>query len=78
MLEEEIAAIKNEIESSLNGENYKDDYVSISYSKPTERSTIDLKTFQMQEPENYNDLFKDYPKTTLIKGSYRYTFAKEE
>lgn len=73
--ENEIKDIKKKLESEyLTEEGYKDDYLTISYTKPSTSTSIDLSGLQKKEPELYDDLLNDYPKVTNRKGSYRYTF----
>lgn len=73
-LEEREKTIKASIESNLNEEGYKTDYVTVSYSSPSTTTTVDLKTLQEKEPDLYDDLLKDYPKVTNRKGSFSYRF----
>lgn len=73
-LEEREKTIKASIEANLNEEGYKTDFVTISYSKPSTSTTVDLTALSKKEPELYEDLLKDYKKETVRKGSYRYTF----
>ena len=73
-LEDREATIKKSIEDNLNEEGYKNEFITISYTKASSSTSIDLKLLQEKEPELYEDLLKDYPKTTNKKASYRYTF----
>ena len=72
---EHIKNIKKMLEEEyLTEEGYKDNDVTISFSKPTSSTSIDLKALEKKEPELYEDLLKDYSKVTERKGSYRYSF----
>lgn len=74
-LDDEIKKIKEELESAyLTEEGYKNDYVSVTYSKPSKSVSIDLKELEKKEPDLYSDLLNDYQKVTERKGSYRYSF----
>lgn len=73
-LEEREKTIKASIESNLNEEGYKTDYVTVSYSSPSTTTSVDLKALEEKEPDLYNDLLKDYPKVTTRKGSFSYRF----
>ena len=77
-LENEIAAIKEQIEAHLPDEGFKNDYVTISRKKASSKVSIDYKAFEKKEPELYNDLLKDYKKVTETKASVSYTFKKEK
>lgn len=75
LLKEKESEIKAKLESEfLTEEGYKSEYVTVSYSKPSSTTSIDLKTLQEKEPDLYNDLLKDYPKVTNKKGSFGYRF----
>lgn len=73
-LEEREKTIKSSIESNLNEEGYKTDYVTVSYSKGGTTTSIDLKKLEEKEPDLYEDLLKDYPKVTNRKASFSYRF----
>ena len=74
MLSEREKTIKKSIEGNLGEESYKTDFVTVSFTKPSTTVSIDLKKLEEKEPELYEELLTDYPKTTTRKGSYRYTF----
>lgn len=75
LLKEKESEIKAKLESEfLTEEGCKTEYVTVSYSKPSSSTSIDLKTLQEKEPDLYNDLLKDYPKVTTKKGSFSYRF----
>ena len=74
ILNEREKTIKKSIEDNLGEETYKTDFVTVSFTKPTTTISVDLKKLEEKEPELYEELLTDYPKTTTRKGSYRYTF----
>lgn len=51
--------------------SFKNEYVTISLVKGSTTTSIDLKALEEKEPELYNDLLNDYPKTTTKKDSVR-------
>ena len=72
---EEIEARKAEVRGILtNGmEQYgitsiDNDIVTITYVSPSESTTLDTKKLRAQEPKTYNDLMKQYAKTTKRRG----------
>lgn len=72
---EHIKSIKEELEKDyLTEDGYKDEEITISYSKPSCSTTIDVSRLHTEEPELYKELLEEYSKTTKRKGSYRYTF----
>ncbi len=74
-LEEEAKNIKSNLEKYyLTEKGYKDDIVSIPYTKPSTTITLDSMALQENEPKLYQDLLKDYPKITKKKGFYKYVF----
>lgn len=75
LLKEKETEIKAKLESDyLTEEGCKTEFITVSYSKPTTTTSVDLKKLQEKEPELYNDLLKDYPKVTTRKGSFSYRF----
>lgn len=74
LLNEREKKIKSSIESDLGEETYKTDFVTVSFTKPSASISIDLKKLEENEPELYEELLRDYPKSMTRKGSYRYTF----
>ena len=73
--ENHIKEIKENLENEyLTEEGYKDEFITISYSKPSKSISVDLKALEKKEPQLYSDLLNDYQKVTELKGSYRYTF----
>lgn len=76
-LENEIAAIKEQIEKELPEEGFKNDQVTISRKKASESVSIDLKKFAEKEPDYYEELLADYKKVTKRPASVSYTFKKE-
>lgn len=74
-IDEEEKAIKARLEKEyLTEEGFKNDYLTISYTKASESTSIDLKSFEEKEPELFKDLLKDYTKTTTRKASFSYRF----
>lgn len=71
-LEDQEKEIKSQLETTLTEEGYKDEFITISYSKPSETTSIDLKKLEEQEPDLFNELLADYPKVTSRKASYKY------
>lgn len=71
-LEQQEKAIREEVEKCLTEDGYKDEHITISYTKPTSSTTVDLKKLEENEPELYEDLLTDYPKVTNRKASYKY------
>ncbi len=74
-LEDEEKAIKAKLEKEhLTEEGYKNDYLTISYTKASETKSIDLKSLEEKEPELFNELLEDYTKVTARKASFSYRF----
>lgn len=65
---------KEKLEKELTDEGYKNDFVTISYSKPSESVSIDTAQLCEHEPELYKELLRDYPKVTTRKASFSYRF----
>lgn len=65
---------KEKLEKELTDEGYKNDFVTISYSKPSESVSIDTAKSCEHEPELYKELLRDYPKVTTRKASFSYRF----
>ena len=65
---------KEKLEEQLTDEGYKNDFVTISYSKPSESVSIDTAKLCEHEPELYKELLRDYPKVTKRKASFSYRF----
>lgn len=65
---------KEKLEKELTDEGYKNDFVTVSYSKPSKSTSIDTAKLCEHEPELYNELLRDYPKVTTRKGSFSYRF----
>lgn len=78
ILEKEIAEIKLAIELELGEEGFKNDSITISRSKASESTSIDLKALEKAEPELYADLLKDYTKVTKRSGSVSYKLNKSK
>lgn len=74
-IEEKATKIKETLEEQyLTTEGYKNDYVTVSYTKASETTSIDLKQLEEKEPDLFNDLVKDYTKVTKRKASFSYRF----
>lgn len=70
-----LKEIKGKLEEEfLTEDGYKDESITISYSKPNISTSIDLKKLEEKEKNLFNELLEDYPKVTERKGSYSYTF----
>lgn len=68
--------VRAEITQAMDENNIvsvKNDYVTISRVAASETLSIDLKAFEVKEPELYNNLLNDYPKKTTKKASIRIT-----
>ena len=65
---------KEKLEKELTDEGYKNDFITISYSKPSESVSIDTAKLCEHEPELYKELLRDYPKVTKRKASFSYRF----
>ena len=79
LVEADIDAVKAKIEAELEpGEGYKDDNITISYYPPTTSVSIDMTALKKKEPELYEELRRDYKKTSNSKGYYRYNIKKEK
>lgn len=74
LIEIEINELKSQIETELEGKDYKDDSVTISFKKGASRTSIDLKEFEKKEPELYKEIFDEYAKTTEGKATVQYRF----
>ena len=65
---------KEKLEKELTDEGYKNDFVTVSYSKPSESTSIDTAKLCEHEPELYKELLRDYPKVTKRKAGFSYRF----
>lgn len=75
VIEERAAKIKETLESNyLTVEGYKNDFVTISYTKASETTSVDLKQLEEKEPDLFKELLEDYKKVTKRKASYGYRF----
>lgn len=75
-IEKEIAEIKVLLEPTLPSTGYKNDLITISHKNGTQSTSIDLDKLKENEPDLYNDLIKDYPKTKITKPSISYSLKK--
>ena len=76
--QEELAELEKNAKAQLQEQmekygiiSFKNEYVTISLVKGSTTTSIDLKALEEKEPELYNDLLNDYPKTTTKKDSVR-------
>lgn len=49
------------------------DFIKVMVTNPSESVSVDLKTFQKNEPVAYAELLEDYPKVTKRSESLRIT-----
>lgn len=49
------------------------DFIKVMVTNPSESVSVDLKTFQKNEPVAYAELLEDYPKVTRRSESLRIT-----
>jgi hypothetical protein len=76
LVEADIAAVKAKIEAQLPADGYKDANITITRTAGSTSTSIDLKELEKKEPELYEELLKDYTKTTTKKESIAYRFKK--
>lgn len=76
LVQADIDEVKAKIESKLDGQNYKDEDITITYKKGATRTSLDLKSVEAKEPELYKDLFERFAKTTVCKDSVSYSIKK--
>lgn len=75
-LEEREKEIKESIQDAMEHygvKSFKNEYITLTYVPESVSETIDLKQMQNEEPELYEELLKDYNKTTTKKGYVRFT-----
>lgn len=68
--------IKAQLETAMNEhgiKSIKNEYITISYIEASSSDSIDLKALEKNEPELYEDLQKDYKKTTTRKAYVKFT-----
>lgn len=78
-IEKQEKAIKDELTEifmKYGIEKFSNDHVVMTYVKPSETKTVDLKAFQDAEPVEYAQLLVDYPKVTKRKGYIKFTEPK--
>lgn len=78
LVEDDIAIVKEKIEKEITEDGYKDASISIAYVNPTSSTSFDTKAFKEKEPDLYEELMKDYSKTSTKSGYYKYTITKEK
>lgn len=79
-IEKEEKAIKAELEEVFTKygiEKFSNEHIVMTYIKPSETKTVDLKDFQDAEPVEYAQLLQDYPKFTKRKGYIKFTEPKK-
>lgn len=67
-------SVRTEIEAAMDEydvQSVKNEYVTISRTAASETTSVDLKALEEKEPDLYNELLEDYPKTTTRKASIR-------
>ncbi len=70
-LEAQEKKIKEEIKVAMDKhgvKSFKNDFVTISNVAGSSSTTIDIAKMKEKEPNLYEDLMKDYPKTTTRSG----------
>lgn len=68
--EEKEKAVKEELSDLMEEYAIKsidNQYVKITRVAGSASTTVDLKTFKEKEPKEYDELVRDYPKTTVKK-----------
>ena len=78
LVEDDIAIVKGRIEKEITEDGYKDASISIAYVKPSSSTSLDTNTLKKKEPDLYEELMKDYSKTSTKSGYYKYTITKEK
>ena len=74
-LEKSEKKLKEEIQKAMNEYGVKlikTPYLKITSIGETQSVTIDLATFKNFEPNEYEQLLKDYPKTTIKAGYVKF------
>ena len=74
LVQADITEVKSKIEAKLNGQDYKDDHVTITHRKGATKTTFDMKAFEQKEPELFKELSAEYSKTTESKATIQYKF----
>lgn len=75
-LEAKEKDLKKQIEEKMivsNESKIKNDYLKITYVPESTSTTFDMTSFKKKEPQLYDDLFKDYQKTSTRKGYLKVT-----
>lgn len=68
-----LDGIKQKIEEAVGEEGYKGEDFSVTWVPVKEKTVIDWERFAKTEPEDAEDILKDYPKTTKSGGYFKYT-----
>lgn len=73
-MEDKSKKIREQIEAAMNEygiTKIDNEFVSVSWIQENPgKETVDLEAFKKNEPEEYEDLLKDYPKITGKKKAY--------
>lgn len=75
-LEDQEKRIKDQLEKAMHSYNIKsidNQYLKITYVDATSITNVDLSTLKEKEPQLYDELLTDYPKTTNRKGYLRFS-----
>ena len=75
VLEDQEKKVKSQLETLMDEYGIKsldNQYIKITRVAGSTSTTIDLKKLETEEPDLYNDLLVDYPKTTVKKASVRF------
>ena len=75
VLEDQEKKVKSQLETLMDEYGIKsldNQFIKITRVAGSTSTTIDLKKLETEEPELYNDLLVDYPKTTVKKASVRF------
>ncbi len=79
--EEQEKALKAEIKAVMDKhgvKSIKTPVLNITNVEGSTSTTVDLEAFRKAEPEEYEDLLKDYPKTTTKSSYLKFELSKEK
>lgn len=74
-LEDQEKVIKEQLEKVMDAYGIKsvdNQFLKITRVAGSTSTSVDLKKMEKEEPELYNELLSDYPKTTTRKASIRF------
>ncbi len=81
-LEKQLEDMKTEFKNNnlaiVQEEGYSDEFVKVTWVKPSESVSVDLKKFEKAEKEEYDLLLADYPKVTKKVGYPLFKFTKDK